>query len=96
MNTIPIIRLELERMQHAVHAMLTEHTAMLDEQVRLAVDAALTPENVGRVIKQRVDECIASAVSEEIRHAFSPFGAGRKAIREAVLRRLEEVYPEAP
>ena len=94
MHDMPIIRLELRQMKATVHSVLTQHTALVDEQIKAALDAALHPDAVQVVISAAVKTAVDEAISEEIRNAFRYGSHGRKAIREAVEQFMEEHYGE--
>ena len=96
MNALPIITLQVQQMKHTVAAVLAEHTAMLDQQVQLAIDDALQPENVEGVIRRTVQSCVNEAVTQEIQSFFLYSNPGRKAIKEAVLEHLESRFGERP
>jgi hypothetical protein len=89
MNQLPIIRLEVERMQYQVRAMLTEHTAMMDAQVKSALDDALRPECIEGVIRRTVRQCVDEAVTSEIQQFFRYSAPGRQAIRQAVQEHMD-------
>ena len=94
MNVSPIIRLEIGQMKHTVQAMLMEHAAMMDEQVKLALDDALTPENIDGVIRRTVKACVSEAVSQEIQEFFRYSNPGRQAIRDAVKEHMDMHFGE--
>lgn len=87
---IPIIKLEVEGMRHTVYHALSEHAAAMDESVKAAVDAFCTPENIDSIVRGAVMEHMNAAVKEEVRDFFRYNGAGRKAVREAVIQHLDE------
>ncbi len=92
MTNLPIITLQIEQMKRTVSAMLSEHTAMLDEQVNIALERALEPEQITLVIRRTVEDAVNAAVSEEIQNFFRYSNPGRQAIREAVLAHLNEYW----
>jgi len=94
MNTLPVIKIELESMRATIHTMLTRHAAMLDTQINEAVDKFCSEEQLAAVIAQTVKDQITMAVKDEIRNQFSYTGAGRKAIREAVNTHFDELWPD--
>lgn len=96
MSGIPIIRLELQQMRSTVHMALLEHQALMDEQIKIALDAALQPEAVQRVLSEAVRSSVNAAISEEVRSAFQYSGPGRKALREAVAQFMDERYGDQP
>lgn len=89
-QTIPVIRLEVERMRHTLYTMLCEHTAAIDESLRRAVDDYCRSENIDAVVRQTASEVINDAVKQEIRDFFRYSAPGRLAVKEAVNQYLTE------
>ena len=89
MNGIPVIRLEIEGMKHAVIHAMTRHLAQMDSEIQAAVEHACKPEHISALIETTARGEIAKAVKSEIEN-FYRYGPGRKAIKEAVVRALEE------
>lgn len=85
----PVLTLELSGMREALHFAFTEHQARLDEQVHAAIEAFCTPENLARVIDEKVNQVLKAAIHEEIQR-FYTYGKGRDVIRAAVERRLKD------
>ena len=85
---LPIIKFEIEGMRHTLAVMLAEHNFNMDQYVQEAITAFCTEENLRAIITKRVSESIEQAVAEETRHYFL-YGEGRKAIKEAVVKKLE-------
>jgi hypothetical protein len=81
-------------MQTAIQFALTEHQALMDEQVQIALDAALAPEAIQHVLSTAVKQAISAAVSDEVRLAFGFSGPGRLAIRAAVTAFMDDHYGE--
>ena len=90
MNTIPIIRLEVERMKQTILQALPQHAAAMDASVQAAIEAYCTPENIESVIRQAAIQAIDAAVKEEVRTFFQYSKPGRQAVREAVIKHLED------
>ena len=88
MQTMPIIRLEVERMKIAVATALTNYQAQFDQDLQIAVEQFCQPEHLRSVIKEAVDQSLKQAIESEIQ-TFFRYGAGRAAIAQAVLARLE-------
>lgn len=88
-QSFPVVRLEVEYMKHAILHAFTEHTLKVDADVKRAVEAFCTPENIGAIVERAVNDTLREAINEEIEH-FYRYGAGREAIKEAVLKRLEK------
>ena len=88
--TIPIIRLEVERMKQTILHALPQHAVAMDESVRKAIEAYCTPENIDLIISQAVTNNLNEAIKEEVRSFFQYSKPGRKAVREAVIEYLNE------
>lgn len=86
--SIPIIRLEVERMKHSMVAAMSEYKAQIDADLQAAVEAFCSPENLRAVIADATNRELKRAIEEAVTHFFRS-GAGREAVREAVLARLE-------
>lgn len=80
---IPIIRLEVEGMKKAIMHALTQHTAMMDEDIKTAVDRVCTPEYVSSLVAEVTQKEMTEAIERQIKHFYS-YGEGYEAIREAV------------
>ena len=93
---IPIIKLEIQGMRHTVCTALTQHTAVLDENIQKAVEEFCRPESLDALVRKIALQEINSAVSEEIQNFFRWSGNGRKAIKEAVIKAMDERYPDRP
>jgi len=87
---LPIIRLEIEGMRHTVMACLSEYAAKMDADVQNAVAEAITPENIGRIIRESAAREVKSAIESEIHRFFSYDPVGATFIREAVNVELRE------
>lgn len=92
-GTIPIIRLEVEGMKHTLTTALMEHSALMDEQLRAAIEAYCTPENIARVVQEAARAALDQAIKESVQNFFR-FGPGRSAVAEAVKESLlaKETY----
>lgn len=86
-NRPPIIRLELEGVKHTLNVMLVEYADIINSEIRDAVDKFCTPDNLQQIIDQQVEISISAAVKDEINEYFR-YGAGRAAVRKAVLAAL--------
>ena len=86
--SIPVIRLEVSYMKHAILHAFSAHTLKVDASVKKAVEEFCTPENIETIVKRAVDTALNDAIKEEIRR-FYEYGAGRAYIAEAVRERLE-------
>lgn len=90
MNTFPVIRLEIEGMRHTVHQCLSEYAARMDADVQAAIDEALTPENIGKIIRDTAAREVKTAIESEIHRFFAYDPVGAQFIRKAVEVELRE------
>jgi len=74
-------------MRQTLNVMLVQHAEMINSEIQAAVDKFCTPENLQHVVDEQVGSMIKWAVKGEIEDYFR-YGAGRKAVREAVLAAL--------
>jgi hypothetical protein len=77
-------------MKHSILRALPEHAAMMDASVMAAIEAYCTPENIGAVVHQATTEAINAAVKEEVRRFFEWSNPGRRAVRDAVIKHMDE------
>lgn len=91
---VPIIRLEVEGMKHAMLQALSNYHVQMDQEVKAAVEAYCTPENLSHILHKEVYQQLDFAVKEEVRRFFDYSGNGRAAVREAVENYLNEYYPK--
>lgn len=89
---VPIIKLEIGRMQQTLSVALTEHAVRMDSIVQEAIEAYCTPVNLNAIIHQTTTEALDAAVKEEVRLFFSKSNAGRLAVREAVIDYLDKHF----
>ncbi len=82
-GTTPIIRLEVGQMKLSVLHVLSEQALALDSDIRAAVEAYCTPENIANVIATSVGDILDRAVREEVEQ-FYRNGYGRRRVAEAV------------
>lgn len=88
MNSIPVVRLEVEYMKHSILHAFADYQVQVDEQVKRAVDAACTPDNLQRILNAEVKQEIERAIKSEVEHFFR-YGSGKDAVRAAVLAVLD-------
>lgn len=91
---MPVITLTVEGMKETVKVALSREVMALDKAVQQAIDDYCTEENINRIVMDTARQQIDNVVKESVREFFGWSQAGRKAIREAVIERLNEVYPE--
>lgn len=86
-QSIPVVRLEVEYMKHAILHAFTEHTLKVDADVKRAVEHFCRPENIRSVASAAVDSVLKEVINAEI-EKFYRYGAGREAIAQAVKESL--------
>lgn len=89
---MPIIRLEIEQMKLGILQCLPEHAASLDANIRAAIEAYFTPENISAVVTRTAQGAIDTAVKEEVRNFFQCSAPGRQAVRKAINKHLDDWY----
>ena len=89
---IPVIRLEIQGMQHAIHAALTSELVKLDADVKRAVEVACAPENVNRILNEQVQQQIELALKDAVHHWFLHTEDGQGLIKREVADYLSTYY----
>lgn len=89
MNAVPLIRIELEGMKHAIIHAMSEHLAQMDADIQEAVNAACTPENIKKIITDTAEREIKNAITQHVQD-FYRYGDGRSVIRDAVFEVLKD------
>lgn len=87
--SIPTIRLEVDRLKASIIAAFTEEAVRLDADIRAAVEAYCTPENISRVLDSAVRDTLDRAIKDEV-ESFYRYGAGKSIVRDAVVKRLSD------
>lgn len=87
LDTIPIIRLEVNRMRHALQVALTEHSATMDADMQHAIEQFCTSENIHQIIHETASRVLADIIQEEVKNFFR-FGDGRGAVADAIKKKL--------
>lgn len=86
-NSMPIIRFEIEGMKHAILVAIERYAAQMDSDVKAAVDAFCSEDNLKLVISKHASDAINSTIKEEIDRFFR-HGKGRSVIRDIVEKQL--------
>lgn len=87
MDTIPIIRLEVNRMRHVLQVALMEHSATMDADMQHAIEQFCTPENIHEIIHEAASRVLREIIHEEVQNFFR-FGDGRGAVADAIKKKL--------
>ncbi len=90
---VPIIRLEVEGMRHAILTAFTEQAVKTDAYVRAEVERYCAPANIEQIIRTAAREALDSAIKQEV-DSFFRYGEGRKAVAAAVKAKLLEKYSD--
>lgn len=93
--SIPIIRLEVERMRHTMVTALTAASLKLDEDIQRAVEEFCQPEHIAQIIHDETERTLNVVIAEEVQKFFR-YGEGRKAVAESVKKRLMEATTYTP
>jgi hypothetical protein len=92
MNSMPIIRLEVEGMKMAIlNAFHAQHVE-IDTYVQKELERFCAPENLRRVVGKHVDTVVEAAIRDSL-ESFFRYGAGKKLITAWMLSilRNEEI-----
>lgn len=90
MNTMPIIKIEVETLKQAMHHAFSQQLLNLDEQFQKAVDEACDPIRIQQILNSAASEYISQVMKEETRWFFLN-GPGRKVVRDKVIAQLQLV-----
>lgn len=82
-HTMPIIKLEVERLKYTMCAALEKHATQMDSVIQEAVEAYCTPDNIAAVVHKAATKALDCAIKEEVDRFFN-YGDGRKAVAQAV------------
>jgi hypothetical protein len=94
-DSIPIVRLELERMKFQIVTMLSSYTDELNANIQRAVDDYCTDENLHAVVRDAVKTTLNNVIKEQVNRYFT-YGAGYRAVERAVKDGLENIVGDAP
>jgi hypothetical protein len=86
----PIIKLEVDFMKATMLRHLSEEAVKIDSMVQQAVEDYCSEENLRAILNVEVKQAMDAAVREEVRGFFNGTQAGRLAVREMVIRHLDE------
>jgi hypothetical protein len=86
----PIIKLQVDFMKSTMLRHLSEEALKMDFMVQQAVEAYCSEENLKAILNVEVKQAMDEAVREEVRSFFNGTRAGRLAVREMVIRHLDE------
>jgi hypothetical protein len=87
--TIPIVRLEVERMETHICTAIMEESARMDRDIRAAVKAACDPANIKRVLEDAVAKTLKNALERTVENYFL-YGPGQEALQKAVAKKLAD------
>lgn len=89
MNSVPIIRLELDRMKESILVALTERQFALDSQIKEALDRYLESSNVQAIVNEAVFKACDAIIKQET-ESFFLYGDGSRAIRSSIQQALNK------
>lgn len=92
MESLPIIRLEVEYMKHAICHAFSQHQMQLDEAVKAAVDTFCQPDHINGIVADAVDRTLRDGVQKAV-ESFFRYGAGGDTIKEQVIKKLSAYTP---
>ncbi|MBT7005043.1 MAG: hypothetical protein HOA06_10060 [Chloroflexi bacterium] len=67
---VPHVELRFEGIRYAVNEMMTQQQLVQDEDFIKAVNAALEPENIRRLVHTQVQSAVRQLLTEEIANTF--------------------------
>jgi len=86
---MPIIRFEIQGMRDTLLHAICDRQLKFDEYIAGAIDSYCDPDNLAKIMRQHVQCELNTAIRESI-EGFFRYGEGRKVVREAVIKRLQE------
>lgn len=85
---VPIIRLEIDGMRHAIATALTEYVGIMDRDIQEVVRKFCEPGNITDFVQREARGAIEHVCKSEIEDFFV-HGKGREAVRRAIREMLE-------
>lgn len=85
---VPIVRLELEGLKTCILAALESQAGEFTQMAKEALNEFCSEGHVRDLVRIQVRAEVERAIKDEIR-AFYSYGEGRKAVHEAVIKRLQ-------
>ena len=85
-----IIQITFDRMKHTVTQCISEQDIKFDEKFRHALDLALDPANIQKIINEQVEHEVLIAMQDSVKNHFK-YGKGRQFIDEAVTTALSAI-----
>lgn len=92
-ESMPVIKLEMHRMAHALYTAFRQEELNLDKMVREAIEQYCSEGNVQRIVSEAARAAIDAGVSAEVRSFLTMHDQpGREMLGKEVRRYLEEAY----
>lgn len=91
MHGLPIIRLEVESLKASILHAFSDYQLQFDSTVKAAVEKFCEPNNVQLIVNKAVDTTMREVIQSEV-ESFLRYGKGRVVLKEAVNKKLAEVY----
>lgn len=92
-NSLPIIRMELEGVRATVATMLTQYSARMDKNIKDAVDAYCTEDNLTKVINSAVNAALDHTIKESLTTYFR-WGEGKSLVDTIVKSSVAHLHQE--
>lgn len=89
MNTMPIIKIEVESMKQAMYHAFSQQLLNIDKQFQEAIEKACDPKKIQYIIETAADKYISEAIQQETKWYFLN-GPGREIIKERVNEKLSK------
>lgn len=89
MNSIPMIKVELQTLKQTMHHAFCKQLLNLDEQFQRAVEEACDPQKIQYLLNQNAEKYIKEVMDQEVRWFFLN-GPGREVVKERVIKQLSD------
>jgi len=81
--TVPVLRLTLNHMKHAIQMALMAYSGELDQMLTQAIEDYCTPENLTQIVNEQVHRTIPQIIQEAVERYYR-YGEGREEVRAAI------------
>jgi hypothetical protein len=93
MNELPVVRLELQHMQHSICMMINEHMMKLDSEAQAAVKAAVASFDysgeVRKITHEAIRDALKRAIELQFRYDSQPYQAIKTLAEQMVKKALK-------
>jgi len=87
MSEFPLIQIEFRNIKSVIARAFTDAQIKLDTEFSAALEAAMSPHNIDRIVRESVNLEVNSLVKEKVRNFFK-YGEGNKALSEFIVEEL--------